>query len=94
MNNKTYNLYLNILESLKNILSQNNIYNLNILTITTDAEPALINAINTIIPKINRFNCYFNFKQDLILKLRKNGFWKRKKKGTSVNSKNKFPNID
>ena len=36
----------------------------------------------------------FSFKQDLILKLRKNGFWKRKKKGTSVNSKNKFPNIE
>ena len=60
MNNKTYNLYLNILESLKNILSQNNIYNLNILSLTTDTEPALINAINTIIPKINRFNCYFH----------------------------------
>ena len=33
-------------KSVKNLLTQNNIYKLQIINITTDTEPALINAIN------------------------------------------------
>ena len=53
MNNtiKNSNLYLNVLEALKNILCQNSIYNSNALSITTEPEPAVRNSINVIFPK-------------------------------------------
>jgi hypothetical protein len=41
-------------KSVKNILTQNNIYKLQIITITTDTEPTLINAINNNFGMINR----------------------------------------
>ena len=46
MTNKTEILYDLIFKSVKRILTQNNIDDLNIKTITTDTEVALIKAIN------------------------------------------------
>ena len=46
MSNKTEILYNMVFKSVKNLLTQNNIYKLQIITITTDTEPTLINAIN------------------------------------------------
>ena len=46
MSNKTEILYNMVFKSLIKILTQNNIYNLELKTITTDTELALINAID------------------------------------------------
>ena len=66
MSNKTEILYDLIFKSVIRILSQNNIYQLNINTITTDTELALINAVNTNFPNTQRIGCWFHLKQDLI----------------------------
>ena len=54
MSNKTEILYEMVFKSFKKILTQNNIYDLKIETITTDTEIALINAIHTNFPKTQR----------------------------------------
>ena len=39
---------------------------INIESITSDVELALIKSIHEIFPGIRHFNCYFHYKQDLI----------------------------
>ena len=46
MSNKTEIMYNMVFLSIKKIITQNNLYKLNIVTISTDQEAALINAIN------------------------------------------------
>ena len=57
MSNKTEIIYDMIFKSIKNILLQNNIYELNIDTITTDTELALINSIKNNFPNTQRIGC-------------------------------------
>ena len=85
MSNKTEILYDMVFKSIKNILTQNNIYELKIETITTDTEIALINAIHTNFPKSQRIGCWFHLKQDLMREAKKLGLF---------NSKNKKVNPD
>ena len=66
MSNKTEILYDIVFKSVKRILTQNNIFNLEIQTITTDTENALINAINNNFKNIQRLGCWFHLKQDLL----------------------------
>ena len=54
MSNKSEIIYDMIFKSIKNILSQNNIYELKFDTITTDTELALINPININFPNTQR----------------------------------------
>ena len=49
MNKKNYIIYKLVLESINNILTQDKLYNLEIETITTDAEAALLKAIKIIL---------------------------------------------
>ena len=85
MNNKRYDIYKDIFLSFKNIISQNQLYQLEFESITTDAELALIKAINEVFPKVKHFNCYFHYKQDLIRRFKKEGLYKKR-------AKNKEPN--
>ena len=66
MSNRTEILYNMAFKSVKNILTQNNIYKLELKTVTTDTEIALINAINDTFDNIQRLGCWFHLKQDLI----------------------------
>ena len=66
MSNKTEILYDIVFKSVKRILTQNNIFNLEIQTIITDTENALINAINNNFKNIQRLGCWFHLKQDLL----------------------------
>ena len=66
MSNKTEILYDLIFKSVKRILTQNNIYQLSIKTITTDTELALINAVKLNFPQSQRIGCWFHLKQDLM----------------------------
>ena len=66
MSNKTEILYDLIFKSVIRILTQNNIYQLQIKTITTDTELALINAVKNNFANSQRIGCWFHLKQDLI----------------------------
>ena len=78
MNNKKYTLYKKVLESFVNIITQNKIFNLEIESITSDEEIALINSINEVFCGVKRFNCYFHYKKNILDKLRKIGLLKKK----------------
>ena len=62
MSNKTEILYDMVFKSVIRILTQNYIYKLNINTITTDTELALINAIQMNFPNTQRIACWFHLK--------------------------------
>ena len=53
-------------KSVKNLLTQNNIYKLQIITNTTDTETALINAINNNFDNLHRIGCWLHLKHDLM----------------------------
>ena len=80
MSNKTEILYDLIFKSIIRILSQNYIYQLDIKTITTDTELALINAITTNFPNAQRIGCWFHLKQDLIREAKILGLLNKKNK--------------
>ena len=77
---KKYNIYKAALESFKNIITQNNIFDLNINFITVDDEPALNNAVNDVFLNFNKFNCYYHYKKNNDENLRKQGFMKKEKR--------------
>ena len=80
MSNKTEILYNMVFQSVKKIITQNYIYKLNIETITTDQELALINAINNNFENIQRISCWFHLKQDLFRDARVLGLLNKKKR--------------
>ena len=85
MSNKTEILYHLIFKSIIRILTQNDIYTLEIKTITTDTETALINAVTTTFTNTQRIGCWFHLKQELLREARILGL---------LNKKNKKINID
>ena len=84
MSNKTEILYNMVFKSVKNILTQNNIYKLQIITITTDTETSLINAINNNFDNIHKIGCWFHLKQDLIREARVTGLLNKKNKSINI----------
>ena len=52
MNNKIYENYISVFESIKCLISQNNTISFNVETITSDSENALILAINECFPQV------------------------------------------
>ena len=85
MTNKTEILYDLIFKSVIRIISQQNAYTLNILTITTDTEIALINAVNNNFPKVTRIGCWFHLNQDLIREAKIMGLFNKKNKEIDTN---------
>ena len=71
LNIKRYEIYEKCLTSFKNIIIQNNIFDLKIETITTDAETALLNTINIVFQKIMHFNCYYHYKANILTNVKK-----------------------
>ena len=78
MSNKIEIIYDMVFKSIIRILTQNNIYSLDIKTITTDTEIALINSIKTNFPKSQRIGCWFHLKQDLMREARVLGLFNPK----------------
>ena len=62
LSNKSEVLYDLAFKSVKRILTQNGLYQLNIKTITTDIEVALINAFNANFNEVQRNGCWFHLK--------------------------------
>ena len=85
LSNKSKMLYDLAFKSVKRILTQNGLYQLNIKTITTDTEPALINAINENFNDAQRIGCWFHLKQDLIRNARTMGLLNKRNKGIDIN---------
>ena len=86
MSNKTEILYDLIFKSINRLISQQDIYELDIDTITTDTELALINAININYPKSKRIGCWFHLSQDLIREARIMGLLNSKNIKINVNT--------
>ena len=78
MSNKTEILYDQVFKSVIRILTQNNVYKLNIFTITTDTELALINAIQNNFSNSQRIGCWFHLKQALLREARILGLLNKK----------------
>lgn len=77
LNNKYEITYKAILNSIKNILTQNKLINLNVKTITRDSERALYNSVLEIfLPETKILICYFHYKQDIYAYCRQLGFIK------------------
>ena len=65
MNNKKYENYVSVLESIKILITQNNAISYNVETITTDSEEALILAISECFPEIQRIGCFYHYINDI-----------------------------
>ena len=86
MSNKTEILYDLILKSISRIITQQEIYKIDFITITTDTELALINAINNNFPETKRLGCWFHLSQDLIREARIMGLLNSKSNKINVNT--------
>ena len=93
MNRKNYELYDIVLKSVINILTQNKLYKLNINTITTDEEFALIKAIKNNFIYANHFLCLYHFKENVINELRIEGLMKNSSKVNSIEIANKLSKL-
>ena len=79
MSNKTEILYDLIFKSIKRILTQLNLYKLEIESFTTDSEICLINTVNNNFENSIRIGHWFHFKQDLIREAKTIGLLNKKK---------------
>ena len=96
INGKYEKFYEVVFESVINILTKMQYYELNIKTIVTDCESALVNAINKYFKKTQRISCFFHYKQDLIRNIRSYGLYKKEDKEISniiINKLSIFPII-
>ena len=60
------------------IITKNHKYDLNVETIVTDTELALINVIKKYFPNSRRIGCFFHYKQDLLRNIKIYGLYKKK----------------
>ena len=65
MNNRIYENYIKVFDSIKILLTQNNTVSYNLETITSDSEFALIQAINDAFPQVQRIWCYYHYINDI-----------------------------
>ena len=85
LSNKSEMLYDLAFKSLKRLLTQNGLYQLNIKTITTDTEVALINSINANFNDSQRIGNWFHLKQNSIRNARIMGLLNKRNKDIDIN---------
>ena len=83
LNGKSQVLYDEAFGSLINIITNNRKIDLDVVSIISDSEIALINIIKKYFPNSQRIACYFHFKQDLLRNLRTYGLYNESNKLTS-----------
>ena len=86
MSNKTEEMYDLVFKSIKRILTQQNIIKLDISTITTESELALINSIENNFENSKRLGCWFHLNQDLIREAKIMGLFNKKNKNINIDS--------
>jgi hypothetical protein len=80
VNNKKEESYDIIFNGIYNIITNNNKINLNLISITLDFEPGLINSIKKNFDKVRIVGCLFHYSQAIQRKLRNIGFFKKQYK--------------
>ena len=78
MNSKEQQLYDLVFESIIKIINSFDITDINIETVVTNQETALINIVYKYFPKTQRISCYFHYKSDIFKNFKKYGLWKKK----------------
>ena len=84
MSNKTENLYDLIFKSIIRILTQNNLYDLDIQSFITDTEIALINAVKNNFKKAKRICFWFHLKQNLVYQVKIYGLLNKNNKNLNT----------
>ena len=93
LSGKNQFLYDYIFSSIINIVTNNRKFDLNILSIVSDSEKALVNSIKKNFPNSLRISCYFHYKQDLIRNIKQYGLYKKKDKEISDKIIQKLSNL-
>lgn len=73
-----------IIKTVIKIMTQDNIYKLNIKSITSDDEYALVKAIKSNFKNVDNFICLYHFKKNLISQLKIEGLMKKNFKKSSI----------
>ena len=80
MNSKNEELYNMVFEDVIKLITWGGLKILNIKTIVTDSEKALMNSVKKYFPSTQRVACYFHYKQDIIRNIRSYGLYKDSQK--------------
>ena len=83
MNGKSETHYDLVFESILDIITHKNFYNLDLLSIITDTENALINTIKNYFPNTRRIGCYYHYCQDIVRNIKLYGLYKKEQKKIS-----------
>ena len=83
MNIKSEISYEIIFNSIINFITQFRIYDLDINTIVTDGETAIVKSVKIIFPNARRISCLFHYKQDIMRNIRTYGLYKSNNKQLS-----------
>ena len=80
MNSKNEELYNMVFEDVIKLITWGGLKILNIKTIVTDSEKALMNSVKKYFLSTQRVACYFHYKQDIIRNIRSYGLYKDSQK--------------
>ena len=80
MNSKNEELYNMVFENVIKLITWGGLKILNIKTIVTDSEKALMNSVKKYFPSTQRVACYFHYKQGIIRNIRSYGLYKDSQK--------------
>ena len=83
LNSKNEDLYNMVFEDVINLITWKGKKEINIKTIVTDSEKALMNSIKKYFPTSQRVACYFHYKQDIVRNIRSYGLYKDEMKKQS-----------
>ena len=71
LNNKLQNSYEIVLNNIKNIITENNTFKINLISISHDFEEALINAIKNTFINIRNVGCLYHYIKNIRLNMKK-----------------------
>ena len=77
LNNKLQNSYEIVLGILKYIITENNTYKINLISISIDIEEALANSVKTVFIDIRHTGCLFHYIKNIRLNMNKIGLFKK-----------------
>ena len=93
MNNKSQKSYELVLKKLYNIITFEDSKALKLISITSDFEKGLINAIKTVFKKTRHVGCFFHYVKNVRLNMLKIGLLSDDVKNISVNLLNRLAQI-
>ena len=73
-----------VFEDVINLITWKGLKELNIKTIVTDSEKALMNSVKKYFPSSQRVACFFHYKEDIVRNLRTYGLYKKESKKLSM----------